>query len=73
MSNSIQETFVHCGSDCIQSGCPGHKIRLHFAHTSDTINLSIDGKDFIVGMDDFIFKAIYSLAKLEYEEQLDGS
>ena len=42
--NVTEEVEYHCSSDCDQSGCPGHKMRLSFCRSSDTVAVEIDGK-----------------------------
>lgn len=57
MSTSYSE-FVEAKhlNDCRQEGCPGHKLRMVYHNTSDTLSLEIDGKTCWI-MDPDIFEA----------------
>ena len=44
MSSQWAERPFHCSNDCRQAGCPGHVARLNLHHTSDTVQLEVDGQ-----------------------------
>jgi hypothetical protein len=44
MSRTVKIAAYHCGNDCVQSGCPGHTMRLIYENCSDTVVLEIDGE-----------------------------
>jgi len=41
----FKEVPYKCGDDCIQAGCPGHKLQLMYNHTIDWMSVYIDGKE----------------------------
>lgn len=44
MSNlSRTARFVH-SNDCVQSGCPGHEMKLWHHYTSDMVSFEVDGE-----------------------------
>jgi hypothetical protein len=63
MSNNYSKTIdYHCTSDCRQEGCPGHKLRLIYHGSSDTVSVEIDGKCEYI-FDDDLLAAICTAAK----------
>jgi hypothetical protein len=42
--NVTREVEYRCINDCRESGCPGHKMRISYCRTSDTVSVEIDGK-----------------------------
>lgn len=42
--NITDEVAYKCTNDCDMGGCPGHKMRLSFCRSSDTVAVEIDGK-----------------------------
>lgn len=46
MSKSQAERSFHCSNDCVQTGCPGHVIKLTYNHTSDTVSVEQDGRNY---------------------------
>jgi hypothetical protein len=47
MSTSISEIVEYrCVDDCVQSGCPGHKMQLLIHNTVNIVHVEIDGKRF---------------------------
>ena len=48
MSSSYSEEIVYkCGTDCRMEGCPSHKLKIHYHHTSDTVTVLLDGQHYV--------------------------
>lgn len=61
MSSSYSEEIVFsCGNDCRMSGCPSHKLKIHYHHTSDTVAIILDGEAFTV-FDDVMWSRLRTL------------
>jgi hypothetical protein len=43
-------------TDCVQTGCRGHKVRIIYHNTSDTLSIEIDGEK-VYTLDPNIFEA----------------
>ena len=43
-SNWSPEVKYNCSSDCEQSGCPGHTMKIEYHRGSDTLSVFIDNK-----------------------------
>jgi len=66
-SYSKELKFKH-GNDCVQMGCPGHKMRIAYHHTSDTISVEIDNDPRAYTFDKDVLELIVKL----YQESGKG-
>lgn len=62
MSNMYYRKHYTCSNDCNQAGCPGHELVLGMHGTSDTVSITVDGKQRDV-FDDNLFDAILTLGE----------
>ena len=61
MSSSYSpEIIFHCGNDCRMEGCPGHTLKIHYHHTSDTVTVLLDDQHYVT-FDDVMWSRLNRL------------
>lgn len=69
MSSTYRRCHYKCGNDCRQSGCPGHDLKIHYHHTSDTVTIYVDEEHYVT-FDDVMFSRIVALDKWHEGEEV---